>query len=282
MFLEAHLSRDFGEALGETDHPAGQRRLGKRRNGLERLRHITEWTRTFPIRALVARQRANIPRLGHLSASLWTRSVSLDFRMNRRDFFERAALSWDDEQSEETASALKQIVEAARIQTSEKIVDIGSGTGILLPLLREAVGEKQKIIALDLAFNMLKLAVTRFDQLYHYVQADVHALPLKDSFFDKVICFSSFPHFANKGQALVEISKCLRAGGKVIIAHSRGREAINTMHREIGGVVEDDILPEEKEMRELMEKTGFVDVSILGGKNIYLALGAKHSAQDWG
>lgn len=199
---------------------------------------------------------------------------------DHRQFFESAALHWKDVAGEKKASILKRIIQAAHIEIGDRILDIGSGTGILLPTLREAVGEKQRIVALDLAFNMVRRASRRFGHLCNYVQGDAHLLPLKGSSFDKVICFSSFPHFTDKARALIEISRCLKTGGTLIIAHSAGRDAINTMHREIAGVVKSDSLPEEKRMLVLMTKAGFAHVSILEGKDIYVALGVKCDAKD--
>jgi ubiquinone/menaquinone biosynthesis C-methylase UbiE len=202
--------------------------------------------------------------------------------MNRdhRQFFERAAPHWNDAVGEKTTSTLTRIIQAANIQIGDRILDIGTGTGILLPMLRQAVGEKHKIIALDLAFNMVRRAYRRFGHLCNCVQGDAHLLPLKNCSFDKVMCFSSFPHFTDRTRALTEISRCLKSRGRVIIGHSAGRDAVNRVHREIGGAVEGDTLPEEKKMLVLMTKAGFVDVSILEEDDIYLVLGMKRDADS--
>ena len=139
----------------------------------------------------------------------------------------------------------------------------------------ETVGEKGKVIALDVSFNMLKKALEKNKHLFFYVQADVSALPLAESIFDKVICFSVFPHFSDKEKALSDIFRTLKNKGKLLIAHSESREKINALHRKIGGVVENDSIPEEKEMIELLERVGFTSVNVTNRDDCYSASGVK-------
>lgn len=198
--------------------------------------------------------------------------------MNHRDFFEEAAENWDKSGKPEHTK-LRKIIEIADIQKGENILDVGSGTGILLPLLREAVGEKGKVTALDISFNMLKRASEKNSEknkhLFSYLQADAGNIPLAESVFDKVICFSVFPHFSDKEKALPEIFRTLKNKGKLLIAHSESREKINAIHKKIGGVVENDCIPEEEKMIELLEKAGFTSVTVTDNDDFYLASGTK-------
>jgi ADP-ribose pyrophosphatase YjhB (NUDIX family) len=40
-------------------------------------------------------------------------------------------------------------------------------------------------------------------------------------------------------------------------------------HREVGGVVRDDVLPTDSEMRKMMEKAGLRDIKILDQPGLY-------------
>ena len=81
-------------------------------------------------------------------------------------------------------------------------------------------------------------------------------LPLVDADFDRVICFASFPHFANPVKALKQIHRVLKSAGTLVIAHLLSRDEIARHHAK-STVVLGDELPEEAAMRELMTQTGF-------------------------
>lgn len=73
-----------------------------------------------------------------------------------------------------------------------RILDIGSGTGLLTELLKHRY-PKAHIVGIDLAFGMTHYAQTKFKpkfwapQHYHFICGDAHQLPLKPHQFDLVI-----------------------------------------------------------------------------------------------
>lgn len=63
--------------------------------------------------------------------------------------------------------------------------DVGSGTGILLSLLTQAVGVKGRIVALDFAEEMLTSAKAKgFADNIEYIVADASDMPLPNGSFD--------------------------------------------------------------------------------------------------
>ena len=69
----------------------------------------------------------------------------------RRSFFDSAASTWDQLTEHDLRSRkLAEIVEAFAIRTGDLILDVGTGTGVLLPLLGKATGELvSEVIVLD-------------------------------------------------------------------------------------------------------------------------------------
>lgn len=190
-------------------------------------------------------------------------------RLEKIEFFDRCASDWDKNQKKALSLKLKKVIKIADIRRGEKILDVGCGTGIFLPLLKKAVGGEGKVVALDFSFNMLKKAKEKFGKEFQYIQADVENIPLKNSLFHKVISFNSFPHFSNKKNALSEIWRILKPGGSLLIAHDTSRKKVNSFHRKVGGAVRNDVIPDGKKMVELFEKIGFTDIKISDIQNFY-------------
>jgi len=195
--------------------------------------------------------------------------------LEKIEFFDRCASDWDKNQKKALSVKLKKIIKIADIQRGEKVLDVGCGTGILLPLLKERVGAKGKVVALDFSFNMLKRAQEKFGEEFQYIQADIENMPLEDASFHKIISFNSFPHFLNKENALCEIWRVLKAGGSLLIAHATSRKKVNSFHRKVGGAVRNDVIPNDRRMIGLLRKTGFTNIKINDIQNFYSLFAAK-------
>lgn len=166
--------------------------------------------------------------------------------------------------------AFRDYVRRFQIKTGETILDIGSGTGRMIPFLHEAVGSGGRIIAQDLAERMLSEG-RELNQFVNvdYVCDDAHYLAYKSNKFDKVLCFSAFPHFGDKQTVLDEISRILKPGGHLLILHTQGSEAMNRFHVSLTGPVNQDRLPHSSSMPELLKKAGLLPVNIEESESIY-------------
>ena len=203
-----------------------------------------------------------------------TESIS-KLTMQIQDYFDRLAPNWDKEVSRERLECLSNIVRELDIKPGDWVLDIGSGTGILLPFLIAAVGNKGKISALDFSTEMLHQAKAKGFQPVEYIQADVTAIPLSNNCVDFAICNSVFPHFIDKGKALKEIARVIKSNGRLVICHTMSREAINQLHQSIGGMVGADLLPDETELRELIGQTGLTVTSLEDNPKRYLVIAKK-------
>jgi len=177
--------------------------------------------------------------------------------MQLQEYFDQLAPVWDKEVTAENLGCLGNIVEELDIKPGSHVLDIGSGTGILLPFLIEAVGEKGRIMALDFSQEMLRQAKAKgFQPIVDFAQADAIAIPLADNSVDLAICNSAFPHFNDKAKALKEIARVLKNNGRLVICHTMSRETINQLHQSIGGAVGHDLIPDESQLRELAKQAG--------------------------
>ena len=196
--------------------------------------------------------------------------------MNHREYFNQLAGKWDRMTSQETRSRLPKMIKDLGIKAGDIILDVGGGTGILLPLLYEVASNNGKIILLDIAEEMLKRARNNSQPSnVHYVQADVAAIPLAGETFDFVICYSCFPHFPDKAKAMAEMARVLRNSGRLVILHTASRCEINELHKSMGDVIGKDIIPDKATMRKMLLKSGLKPIQVRDEAHRYLAIAAK-------
>jgi len=201
-------------------------------------------------------------------------SIRLDIQ--RQNYFDRLASSWDKEVTPETLECLGNIIKELNINPGSRVLDIGSGTGIILPFLIEAIGGKGRIIALDFSAEMLYQAKAKaFNPVVDFIQSDVTTIPLHDNYVNLAICNSAFPHFSNKSAALKEIARVIKSNGQLVICHTASRDKINQLHQSIGGAVSADLLPDESRLRELTEQAGLAVTRLEDKSEYYLVIARK-------
>lgn len=202
-------------------------------------------------------------------------------KMNaQREFFESLAAEWETRHSPERATRLRQMLAPfdSIVRDARAILEVGTGTGALVPLLRERA-PTARLVSLDLAYAMLTRARAR-DACAAFAQADAHHLPLSAASFDLIVCHGSFPHFADHLRALSEIKRALKPGGHVLILHDIGRAQVNAIHQNAqAAAIHDDLLPQGDALRALLTQAGFDAVQVEDAADHYSA-SARASASD--
>jgi ubiquinone/menaquinone biosynthesis C-methylase UbiE len=198
--------------------------------------------------------------------------------MSRKTYFNKAANSWDNRfHTPSLSSFLEKLVPQFGLEPRQKILDVGTGTGVLIPYLIREVGPAGSVTAIDYSENMVQICKTKHSHLKNVTvelrNIEEDAFPAES--FDAVICFGLFPHLENKQKALQNINHLLKPGGTLIIAHALSSEELKTHHNNASSAVIHDMLPEEAEMKQLLEQTGFAGISIKDEPGSYLCVARK-------
>lgn len=171
---------------------------------------------------------------------------------------------------------VKYIISLLNIRYGARILDVGTGTGVLIQLLAEQAGEQGEITAIDVSDRMLEVAQRKhmYDNV-SFVCGDVLEADLPNEYFDYVICYSVFPHFDDKEFAVKVLSKYIKQGGKLVICHSQSREAINNRHKSASEAVAEDILPQINVIRGYFENLGLETIIEINNDEMFVAAARK-------
>lgn len=198
---------------------------------------------------------------------------------DRREFFDKEAHTWEEKHyPPEVRKKLEELILSEfSISPGLKILDVGAGTGILIPFLATLLGSSGIICSFDISFPMIQQAKLKLSRKQDQVIcADVHHIPFRSNIFDLVICFAAFPHFDNPEQAIREMARVLKMEGRLIIAHLLSREELARHH--FGRCeVSRDLLPSDETFTEMAENAGLVVEKIVDipGKFLFRAKKAK-------
>jgi ubiquinone/menaquinone biosynthesis C-methylase UbiE len=157
------------------------------------------------------------------------------------------------------------------VKPGERLLDVGTGPGILIPYLRALVGRTGSVCAFDLSLEMVRQAYQKkYCSNDIIFQADVNGIPFRRNVFDRVICFAAFPHFNDSKQAIQEMGRVLKPGGCLIIAHLMSREELANHHSQHESVSQ-DILPDQSAIRAFFTKSNFSSPEIVDMPGKYMA-----------
>ena len=196
----------------------------------------------------------------------------------RQAFFNQAAQNWDKKfATPQLCAFLEQFVPLFGLSAGQHILVVGTGTGILIPFLHQAVGAKGRITAIDYAQKMVDICKTKHGHLPNVsvLVANAEKLQFPQAAFDAVVCFGIFPHLNNKNAALNKFRRILKHGGKLIIAHALSSAEVRNHHQSAPKAVASDVLPTETEMQTLLRQAGFTRIEIVDEPGSYLCTSIK-------
>ena len=182
----------------------------------------------------------------------------------RRSFFDEHAEHWmemwykDPQTGAYTrfTEQFRRLIKLLALVENDRVLDLGCGSGVLVPYLLDGIGAHGRIFEVDYAPKMIAANRRRHrDRRIRFIVGDVAELRLPAESCDVAVCFSCFPHFDRKQEALAAISAIIRRGGRLAIAHFDSAEAINNHHRK-HMAVRHDRLPSERAMRKLVLNAG--------------------------
>ncbi|MGU9539460.1 class I SAM-dependent DNA methyltransferase [Clostridium tepidum] len=195
--------------------------------------------------------------------------------MDDREFFNNLAEKWDS-MCFHPKEKIEYILSKVNLKEGDRILDIGSGTGVLIPYLENKISNSGYIVAIDIAENMLKVSKekNKYSNL-DFIVGDFLEYESKKT-FNCITAYSCYPHFKDKDKLAHICYELLEDGGKLVIAHSESKEKINSRHKDVDHKIKSHILPNIKYTAELMEKHNFKTIYVEDNEEYYIYIGEKY------
>ncbi len=146
-------------------------------------------------------------------------SVNAPFRDPKLDV--KAWTTRFEGESREVWRAREQLIAAAGFTTGATVADIGTGSGLFIKYLADAVGPTGRVIATDISQPFLENAAKRAAEAglanVTTVLATTHATGLAPASIDEAWICDVYHHFEDPAAMLADLRRALKAGGRLVI-----------------------------------------------------------------
>lgn len=176
---------------------------------------------------------------------------------NEIDFFDALAPDWDKNEVRSTPSRINEILSVIGIRPGESVLDLGTGTGVLLPYLAGRVGADGHVTAIDISEGMLDIAKAKYGDIPNvkFLKLDFEEDAIPGS-YDVILLYSVYPHLHHPFETIDWLLKInTNPGGRIIIAFPSDEKFINEIHHRRNST--SDHLPPASILTTTLRDNGF-------------------------
>jgi len=195
-------------------------------------------------------------------------------QINQRQqaLFDRLYRLFDPPLPEGVPERLEKIVAAGRIARGETVLDVGTGTGILIPLIWKYA--PLHIHACDLSEAMLEQLRKNHPRVSAFL-ADVRDLTLPDASLDVVFINACYPNIVDKQGAFANIARMVKPAGRLVVSHPMGRAFIDNLKRSVSFPLDD--FPDRRAAGKILTAFGFDLLEFVDEAELYILVGEKQA-----
>ena len=195
---------------------------------------------------------------------------ALQIAEDQRRRFNELVSVFDTPQPPEVMARLAEIVAAAGLSVGEVVLDVGTGAGVLIPLIDSY--HPSTIFACDLAEKMLERVARKHPAVRTY-RADIALLCLPSDSVDVIFMNAVYGNIADKPRACGNAARMLRARGRLVVSHPEGRAFVDQLRDATDLFVES--LPTREEFETILVPLGLDVTTYRDEPKLYLMLAKK-------
>ena len=172
------------------------------------------------------------------------------------------------------------VLEALKLKSGDRVLEVGVGTGISLPLYPRDV----RITGIDVSSEMLERARARVERaklanVEALLEMDAEAMTFPDASFDKVVAMYVVSVVPRPAKLLEELHRVCRPDGEIFVVNHFQSEnpVMGTLERMLGGFSSQIGFDPQVNLRQLVPAGG-ADVSRVNlfWKMVRLRIGVSH------
>ncbi|MCG6973822.1 MAG: class I SAM-dependent methyltransferase [Desulfobacterales bacterium] len=193
-------------------------------------------------------------------------------RINRlqQNSFDKIYKLFEPPLPEDVPKRLEKIVAHGRITRGDTVLDVGSGTGILIPIIKKY--RPGCIHACDLSEEMLKQLRTNYPDV-KAIMADVRDISLPEGSIDAAFINACYPNIVDKAGAFSNLSRMMKAKRRIVISHPMGKSFIRSLKEVVSFPLDD--FPEKTEAGALLKPFGFEIDTFIDEPEIYILVATR-------
>ena len=169
------------------------------------------------------------------------------------------------------------LIDRVQVRPRERVLDVACGTGVVTRSAAQRVGTFGHVTGVELNPAMIEVArhaAAFFDQI-EFLEGSALDLPVPDAPFDVTVCQQAIMFFPDREQAVREMYRALKPGGRVGLNVFRTPEFvpsfayfIEALEKHAGPAAAEFmrapfVMESVAQMRSLFEQAGFIDIEVV-------------------